>query len=41
MKIAIIVAAGLALVAGAIKYLERQRQKEIYAKAMKVLDREV
>tara|TARA_R110000824_G_scaffold99052_2_gene236013 strand:+ start:1437 stop:1562 length:126 start_codon:yes stop_codon:yes gene_type:complete len=39
MKIAIIVSAILGLGWGAIKYLERQRQKEVYAKALKVLNR--
>jgi len=41
MKIAIIVSALLGLVWGAIKYLERQRQKEVYAKALKILNRRV
>jgi hypothetical protein len=39
MKIAIIVSALMGLAWGAIKYLERQRQKEVYAKALKILNR--
>ena len=42
MKTAIIVSALLGLAWGAIKYLEKQRQREIYAKAIKILvDKEI